>query len=305
MPAIMTTHGPLSESQVGMILPHEHVFVDLRLPETPGHAQANPDEVVALMGKELEAARRAGVSLIVECTPVGVGRRVDILQQVARAADFPLVVPTGVYREPWVPEWVRSASEEELTGWMRRELEQGIEGSGLRAGFIKLSAGDDGLTEVETRILRAAGRVGGSVGVAIGSHTIRGRVVRDQLAVLAECGFPPERFIWIHANAEADFNLHLELARRGVWIEYDGIGWGSSDAEYIERIQRLCAQGLQDRILLSQDRGWFDPAQPGGGTPKPYTYLVDSFLPELARSGLLPEQIWAMVHTNPFRAFAY
>jgi phosphotriesterase-related protein len=306
-----------------MILPHEHVFVDLRTPEIPGHAQADPAAVTALMGKELETARRAGISVIVECTPVGVGRRVDILLQVARAANFPLMVPTGVYRQPWVPEWVRAASEMELTGWMRQELEEGIEGSGVRAGFIKLSAGDDGLTEVEARILGAAGRASaaGSASsaegantnavddashawAAIGSHTIRGRVVADQLAVLAECGFPAERFIWIHAQVETDFRWNLELARRGVWIELDGIGSDNNDAFFIERIQRLRAEGLQDRILLSQDRGWFDPAQPGGGTPKPYTYLVERFLPQLAQNGLSPEDIWAMVHTNPFRAFA-
>jgi hypothetical protein len=28
------------------------------------------------------------------------------------------------------------------------------------------------------------------------------------------------------------------------------------------------------------DRGWYDPAQPGGGEPKPYTYLVEEFLPQ-------------------------
>jgi phosphotriesterase-related protein len=304
MLSLITTLGPVAEQDLRTILPHEHIFVDLRLPTTPGFAQADPVEVIALMRPELEKARSAGISALVECTPVGVGRRIDILKAVSQVADFPLVAPTGVYREPWVPNWVRAASEEYLSAWMRRELDEGIEGTGVRAGFIKLSAGDDGLTAVETKILRAAARAGLATGAAIGSHTIRGWVVRDQLAVLAELGYPPEKFIWIHANAEPDFALNLEMARRGAWIEYDGIGWDTPNRYFIDRIHQLIAAGLADRILLSQDRGWFDPAQPAGGSPKPYTYIVESFLPELAESGLDQDLIWQLTHTQPFQAFA-
>ncbi len=304
MPSLITTLGPMREQDLGIILPHEHIFVDLRAPAAPGFAQADPAEVIALMRPELEKARSAGISAMVDCTPVGVGRRIDILKAVSQAANFPLVAPTGVYREPWVPDWVHATSEEDLVTWMRRELEGGIEETGVRAGFIKLSAGDDGLTPVETKILRAAAQAGLATGAAIGSHTIRGRVVRDQLAVLAELGYPPEKFIWIHANAEPDFALNLEMARQGVWIEYDGIGWDTPNRYFIDRIHQLIAAGLADRILLSQDRGWFDPAQPGGGSPKPFTYIIESFLPELSESGLGQDLIWQFTHTQPFQAFA-
>ena len=85
----------------------------------------------------------------------------------------------------------------------------------MRAAWIKLSAGDDGLTPIETKILRAAARASKETGAIIGSHTIRGRVVRDQLDILEEAGGNVERFIWIHTQAEPDFSLHLEVAQRG------------------------------------------------------------------------------------------
>ena len=80
--------------------------------------------------------------------------------------------------------------------------------------------------------------------------------------------------------------MHLAVARRGAWIEYDGIGGWGEDADYIANIHRVLDAGFGDRLLLSHDRGWFDPAQPGGGTPKPYTYLIEVFLPKLRDSGV-------------------
>jgi len=303
MANLITTLGPLSAADVGVILPHEHVFVDLRTPDQPGQGQAETDDVVALMVPELERARRAGITAIVECSPVGVGRRADILKTVSQAARFPLIVPTGVYREPWIPHWVHEAGEDTLAEWMLGELRGEIEKSGVQAAWIKLSAGDDGLTPAETKVLRAAARAAKETGAVIGSHTIRGRVVRDQLAIMEEVGYTPERFIWIHTQAEPDFELHLEAARRGVWIEYDGIG-GEPDSAYIERILRVLDAGLGGRLLLSQDRGWYDPAQPGGGTPQPYTYLVEEFLPRLRDAGVDNATTRQLTHDNPFAAFA-
>ena len=125
-------------------------------------------------------------------------------------------MPTGIYREPWVPRWAHEASEDRLFEWMVRELEDEIEGTGVRAGWIKLSAGDDGLTAAETKILRAAARASNATDCVIGSHTIKGRVVRDQLDILDDADVPPDRFIWIHTQAEPDVDLHLEIARRAL-----------------------------------------------------------------------------------------
>jgi phosphotriesterase-related protein len=306
MSGIISTLGVYNNTELGMILPHEHVFVDLRTWNIPGYAEAKVEDVIQLMGPELKRAQEAGVTAIVECSTVGVGRRADIERAVSKATNFPLVIPTGIYREPWIPDWAHAASEAELTNWMLSELQNEIKGSGVQAGWIKLSAGDDGLTATETKILRAAAVAGRQTNAVIGSHTIRGRVVRDQLDIIETLGYAAERFIWIHTQAETDFNLHIEIARRGAWIEYDAIGnsdW-QTDEYYVEHIQRILDAGLGDHLLLSHDRGWYDPALPGGGIPKPYTYLVDHFLPKLRAVGVDETTIHQLTCTNPFRAFA-
>jgi phosphotriesterase-related protein len=304
-PRLITTLGPLSAGQLGAILPHEHVFVDLRTWDQPGYAQADPAAVVALMAPQLERAREAGVTAIVEASTVGVGRRADIDRAVSSASDFPLVLPTGVYREPWIPPWVHRAAEDDLERWMRGELENQIESSGVQAGWIKLSAGDDGLTATETKVLRAAARAAAATNSVIGSHTVRGRVVCDQLDIIEAAGGASDRFIWIHTQAEPDLAIHLDVARRGAWIEYDAIGSDDFDDRFfVDRIQQVVDAGLADHLLLSQDRGMYDPAQAGGGTPRPYTYLSEMFLPKLRSAGLDEPTITQLTGTNPFQAFA-
>jgi phosphotriesterase-related protein len=168
MKQLFTTLGPLRKEQLGLILPHEHVFVDLRTPDQPGYAQAEAADVVALMAPQIEAIKAQGVTALVECSTGGVGRRADMDLAVSRATGFPIVVPTGNYREPWIPEWVRTASQDALEAWMLKELNEGIDDTGVRAGWIKLSAGDDGITALETTILRAAARAAKATNAVIG-----------------------------------------------------------------------------------------------------------------------------------------
>ena len=300
---LYTTLGALRADQLGMILPHEHVFVDLRTPDTPGYAAADTADVLALMVPQIEAIKDLGVTALIECSTGGVGRRADLDLAVSRATNFPIVVPTGIYREPWIPSWVHDASDSEIEAWMLRELDDQIEASGFRAGWIKLSAGDDGITPLEARILRAAVRASSRTGALIGSHTIRGRVVMDQLDIVEQEGGRTDRFLSIHTHAEPDWELHKAVAARGAWIEYDNIG-AVPVTESADLIMRALDAGLSGQLLISHDRGWFDPALPNGGIPKPYTVLNLELLPLLERRGVDQETILLLTHNNPFAAFA-
>lgn len=303
MALLYTTLGPKRRDELGMILPHEHVFVDLRIPDTPGYAEADPADVVRLMAPEIERIKALGVTALVECSTGGVGVRPDLDLAVSQATDFPIVVPTGNYREPWIPAWVREASEGALHEWMLGELNGGFASAPFHAGWIKLSAGDDGITALETTILRAATRAAAETNAVIGSHTIKGRVVMDQLDIIESLGGNPARFISIHTQAEPDFEMHKAVAARGAWIEYDNIGW-VDDETTVARILRALDAGLGSQLLLSHDRGWYDPALPGGGTPKPYTQLSLSILPMLRERGVDEATITRLTHDNPFNTFA-
>lgn len=300
---LYTTLGPYRRDQLGLVLPHEHVFVDLRTPDQPGYAEAEAADVIALMAPEIAKAQALGVTALVECTTGGVGRRADIDLAVSQATGLPIVVPTGNYREPWIPDWVAEASEASLEAWMVRELEERLDEADYRAAWIKISAGDDGITPLEARILRAAARAGARTGALIGSHTIRGRVVMDQLDIIEAEGYRADRFIAIHAQIEPDFGLNKAVAARGAWVEYDNIGQ-APDGPLVERVLGMLEEGRRDQLLLSHDLGWYDPAQPGGGTPRPYTHLMTDFLPLLRAEGVDEATITRITHDNPFNAYA-
>ncbi len=158
---------------------------------------------------------------------------------------------------------------------------------------------------MEEKILRVAARAGRETGAVIGSHTIRGRVVHQQLDIIEEAGYTAERFIWIHTQAEPDFALHLEVARRGAWLEYDSIGSEHpSLQQYVVLVRQQLDAGHEGQLLLSHDRGWFDPSQPGGGVPKPFTVLCEQFLPLLRAADVSESTIDRLTQSNPFLAFS-
>jgi len=301
-----TTEGPIIAERLGIILPHEHIFTDLRGPTTRGYGEADAADVVRVMVPLLEEARQKGVSVLVECSSIGVGRNVSIIAQVAQESGLHVVVPTGVYgRADFAPGEHRNMSEDELTSLFINEIREGIEGTGIKAGFIKIATDSGPMTQLEEKLLRAAGRAAHETGAAVASHTTIGSKASRQTDILESIS-PAIRFIWVHAQNESDRSFHRQLAARGVFIEFDYLGWNpGQDSTFIAAIKELLAAGYGDRILLSHDAGWYQPGQPNGGTQKPYTYLVDTFIPKLRNSGVDDATIRMITETNPIRAFGF
>jgi phosphotriesterase-related protein len=153
---IHTIKGPIEIGAFGLILPHEHLFTDLRGPHVPDYAQGEPSAVIEVVEPYLAEAAAAGVTALVECSTVGVGRNLSVLQILAEVTSIHIIAPTGVYRDAYIPESMRAMSENELAERWTEELTHGIEGTAIQAGFIKLAMSDDGPTTLEVRNLKAA-----------------------------------------------------------------------------------------------------------------------------------------------------
>jgi phosphotriesterase-related protein len=302
----MTTAGPIRASAAGLILPHEHLFTDLRGPEKPGYGEADPADVLRVMKPLVSAASKAGVDTLIECTTIGVGRNVPIIAALARETGMQIVVPTGVYgRANFAPKKYAAMTEDELARWMMVEIFIGIENTGVKAGFIKTAASERELRAIEEKFLRASGRASLQTGAAIASHTTSGTIARQQVDILKNLRVPEDRFVWVHAQAEPDLELHKELARRGVYIELDSVGNSEQEDEKILKIiQALIAAKCEDRILISHDAGWYNPGQPDGGKQRGFTSLTKTFIPKLKKAGLTDAQIRKLTQENPFRAFS-
>jgi phosphotriesterase-related protein len=306
-PFVRTVGGDIPTESLGLILPHEHLFVDLRGPLTPGYGQGDPQEVAALVKPHLEAAQASGVTALVECSTLGVWRNVQVLAHLAALTPIHIIAPTGVYREAFVPPHMRDLSAEQFAANWITDLTRGMDGTDIRAGWIKIAMSDDGPTPLEARILQAAAQASSHTGAVVGSHTIGGRAAREALDILESNSMDMNRFIWIHTQSEPDISIHLEAAKRGVYVEYDAIGapYQSQEA-MVDAVIAVLEAGYGDQILLSHDAGWYEPGQPGG-IPKDgyrgYTALIESFLPALRARGVSEADITRLTVTNPARAF--
>ena len=107
--------------------------------------------------------------------------------------------------------------------------------------------------------------------------------------------------------------LREELARRGAWVQFDKIGFVKPESDeapldtlHVDMIQHMLDAGLGDRLLLSMDSGWYDPGRPDcrAGCIKGYTYLSETFLPDLRTAGVDEATIDKLTRVNPFHAFA-
>lgn len=304
MPYFVTVTGRVDVSALGMILPHEHVVTDLRRHDAPSFGLVDEADVVRVMSPRIEAVRQAGVTCLIECTPGSIGRSVLAMRALSRATGFPIVAAAGVYREALMPGWMRHIDDEQLVERFRTEVMDGLDGTEIVGGFLKLAVSDEGVSELEERAVRAAGRVGAQYGVTVASHTVGGASALREADVLAEEGLPAERFVWVHAQTESDYGYHQELAGRGCYLEYDGVGEGCDLEEYVGWVRSAFERGLQARVLLSQDAGWYQPGEPRGGEQRPYDYLPRVFLPLLRQRGFSQEDVQLLTDANPKRAFA-
>jgi len=306
---IHTVKGTVEIDSLGLILPHEHLFTDLRGPNVPDYAQGEPSAVVKVVEPFLTAASAAGVTALVECSTVGVGRNLAVLRALADEVPLQIVPPTGVYRDAYVPESLREMSESELADLWTKELTDGIERTAIRAGFIKLAMSDDGPTSLEIRNLKAAARASQNTGAVIASHTIGGRIAKQEMDVLEEAGLDLQRFIWVHAQTERDISILQEAAGRGAYVELDTVGAPyQSQPELLATAVALIEAGLDDHLLLSHDAGWYNPAS-SDGLPEQgyrgYTALTKDFIPALLTRGVSAEQVRRITVDNPVQAFAF
>jgi phosphotriesterase-related protein len=342
-PVFYTTAGPLTEDQVGNVLAHHHIFVELGAAPPVAYLDADPEVVNQVIGPWLADAKALGIGTFIEFTPEGVGRRPDIVKYVADQAGLPTMLVTGIYREPFVPDWVPGASVEEIADFMRTELSEGVADTGIPAGFIKLSQNDTGMTLTERRILEAACIVAGETGSAIASHITSGPTALSVMDALTAFGCPQDevRFVWVHSQftaaapgaglqggerigADPGIDYLLAAVERGAYVSLDGIGSGLWGPDYggidlnLGWIQQLVDAGYEDQIIIGSDTGWFDPGHPPGfeieevdgvwtsvgDLAQDYRSVPEEFVPAMEAAGFSEELIDKLMHGNPWNAFS-
>ena len=302
---VMTVRGPIAPEEMGPTLPHEHVLVDFVGAEEVSRDRYDPDEVHRVVLPHLRRIHEQGIRTLVDCTPAYLGRDPILLRRLAASSGLNILIPTGYYgagRGKYLPGHARTESADELAARWLGEWREGIEGTGIRPGFIKLGADAGPLSEVHRKLVRAAARVHLACGLTVAAHSGDGVAALEALGILRAEGVDGSAFLWVHANAEADKGLHVRAAEAGAWVEFDGVGPGGID-RHVELVRSMKESDHLGRVLVSHDAGWYHVGEPGGGEFRPYDTLMADFLPALREAGLTEAEVRRLTEDNPHTAF--
>lgn len=299
---IHTVTGTINSQSMGLTLPHEHIMCDFIGADKVSRDRYNSDEIIETMIPYVQEIKDLGVRTFIDCTPAYIGRDPEILAAVSKAVGINIITNTGFYKEPYLPSYTWELSADELAERWTKEETVGIDGTGIKAGFIKIAVNPGSLIPVQKKIVTAACRTHKNTGLTIASHTGKGIAAVEQLDILDTEGVQSNKFIFVHAQSEPDIKFHFEVARRGGWVEYDGINEKSAD-QNIKLITAMVEKGYEDNILLSQDSGWYYVGEEKGGNIRGFAFLIREFLPMLEKKGFDRNLIDKFTIENPRRAF--
>lgn len=314
MTKVQTIRGPIEVDDLGFTLSHEHLTAGGpamdRIPSV-----YNEDEAYAVNLQALALAKAAGVRSMIDLTTMDLGRQVRLLQRVADAnTGVNIVCATGIYR--WVPAYFLLREPDDIAEFLLGEINDGIEGTDIRAGIIKLAWDleyrlDEGPYSPRAaleRCARGAARAAKAAGVPISCHTLAADELGTPLLDLFEDeGLDLAAVTIGHSNDSTDLEYLKRIAGRGANLGFDRYG-GIRPVEENERraalASALVAEGFGDQVSLGHDGSPY--MRFGMNRPTDFncwTYVPDHEVPWLRANGLSEEQIAGMTQRSVRRTF--
>ena len=321
MTAIQTLTGPVEDTELGLTLSHEHLFL-----HSPGLQQQypwlyDPEAAIAHAAAELNDAYAAGVRAMIDVTTPDLGRDIGMMVRAAQRSPIHIVAATGIWGA--IPPWFDKASVDEIADVFVREIEVGIAGSDVHAGVIKVANNEPpGVGELQEKALRGAARTAIRTSVPITTHTRPYDIGREQMRIFDDEGVPGHLVAIGHAfTDDLDYLREVLAGGRYISVDYFRPGSGAMDltlsdylAELREReprvmqaIVQLCEEGHADHIMLGHDHfpegfDWWPHAK--HDSPSDWTYVPTHVRPALAELGVSEADLDTMLVTAPARYLA-
>ncbi len=321
MAMINTVLGPISSDELGVTLIHEHLILAYPGWECDALAAPYDREAIATVCVEaLEQAKAYGLKTMVDATPIDLNRDVELDRMVSDRLGINVICATGLYMEAMgKPAYLKFRSQlvdttTEIYETFMKEITQGIEDTGVKAGVIKVATGRGEISDYEERVLRAAARAQKETGVPIITHTEAGTMGPEQADLLISEGADPRRIMIGHIGGNANLQYHTSILDKGVYIAFDRLG---IEIMFRDALRKACIIGLigigyANRIMLSHD---YSPYWLGRSVELPdiaktllanwsYSHVFENIIPALKEAGVTDENINMMMVENPRRLFA-
>ncbi|WP_339705117.1 hypothetical protein [uncultured Kriegella sp.] len=299
---INTVKGSIDSSGLGLTLTHEHIMSNYgkAITATSTYDSLKLFEQVIPYVKRLKAL---GVQSIFDCTTAYFGRRSDLLEIISDATGVQIITNTGFYgaaNDRYIPEFAYTATAKSISEIWIDEFENGIDGTHIKPGFIKM-AFDDGKppSAIDQKLFEAGMLTHLSTGLTMAVHTGNNREALNlQIDLLNAHNIDPSAWIWTHANKVEDDTILIDLAAKGAWISLDGVK-ASNTKEYLKRLKLFKQKKLLHKVLLSHDGNGF----PSGGAIRDFNAIFENLIPEMLENGFTEDDINQILVENPKEAF--
>jgi phosphotriesterase-related protein len=298
----MSVTGPVELPLPGIFLPHEHIMSVFGR-ERSRRVNYDEERLVTAVVPYLRALVSLGCVAIADCTSAWIGRRPDLLRRISLESGIAILTNTGYYGAAggrYLPEGIKALGVNDVADAWVAEWDGGIDGTGIRPGFIKTGVDNNRLSAIDRMLHAAAARAHLRTGLRIQTHTGNNPLaVREILAILEVEGVHPGAWIWVHAHLAQDQRQLVRAARDGAWISLDGIH-PERDVAILATLRLMKAEGLLDRVLLSHDGNAFT----ADGLRRPFEHLLMGFRAKFLAEGFTETEFSLLTETSPRRALA-
>jgi phosphotriesterase-related protein len=236
------------------------------------------------------------------------------MRDVAEQTGLQVVACTGIYTYEHLPSALLTRDADQIAELFVADIERGIQGTEIKAAFIKCAADEPGVTENIEKVHRAAARASLATGAPIMAHSRpASETAPRQIEIFDEEGVDPAKVQIAHTGDTDDLDYIERVLDTGVWIGMDRYGL-ELYLPYENRnrtVLALLERGHADRMFLSADScatiDWFPPELAeqmlAGGMVKDWNIRMvpERVIPDLREGGMTDEQLETMMVANPLR----
>ena len=255
MGTVETVNGPVDLADLGLTLIHEHFrSTDEAARAQWPHLYDEQAEWDAAM-RDADGVKSHGVRTVVEPSAMFLHRDAAFSTRVADVSGLNVVLATGVYTYEFLPQVLMNRTEDQIAELYVYDIERGIQGTDIKAAFIKCAADEPGMTPNIEKLHRAAARASLATGRLIMAHSHpKTETGLDQMRLFGEEGVDPAKVQIAHTGDTDDVDYIERLLDTGCWIGMDryGIDVYLPTEQRNATVLALLERGHADRMFLSQ-----------------------------------------------------
>jgi phosphotriesterase-related protein len=315
MPTVETVQGAIDADDLGLVLAHEHVrFRDEAVAAQWPDRYDDDAELDAAL-EAVAAAKAKGVRTIVDPTAMFGGRDVRFMKRVADQTGVRIVPCTGIYSYDYLPHYFENRDADAIADHFISDIEVGIQGTDMKAAFLKCAADAAGVTENVEKIHRAVARASVKTGAPIMAHSMPAVATGPrQVEIFEEEGVDLARVQIAHCGDTDDLDYIEGLIGKGVYVGLDRYGlemFLPMDRRNMTTAE-LLRRGHAERLMISQDYcatiDWYPPeaveAIEASGAVRNWsmTLVFDEVVPALREQEVLDDATFNTIFfENPRR----